>query len=145
MFNYWASIFQLQTEVVRRIAQICRNYLWGGTEECPKVLRISWQHTCFPKSKGSLGIKDFAAWNNAIIAKQVWAIANKKDVLWVKWMHGYYLKGKDWWDFIPGKDSSWTWKKICCIKASFKLGCTIPQRWDWQGNGKYSVSKGYLW
>ncbi|KAJ8429046.1 hypothetical protein Cgig2_034075 [Carnegiea gigantea] len=54
MFNYWASIFLHPTEV---------------------------QHTCLPKSKGSLGIKDFAAWNKAIIAKLVWAIANRNNIL----------------------------------------------------------------
>ena len=28
----------------------------------------------------------------ATIAKLVWAIADKKDVLWLKWIHGRYLK-----------------------------------------------------
>jgi len=29
------------------------------------------------------------------MAKLVWAISNKKDVLWVKWVHSKYLKDKD--------------------------------------------------
>ena len=30
--------------------------------------------------------------NQASIAKLVWAVATKKDNLWVKWVHGKYLK-----------------------------------------------------
>lgn len=44
--------------------------------------------------KWGLGLKDLFAWNKATIAKLVWAIAKKKDVLWVKWVHARYLKAK---------------------------------------------------
>lgn len=42
MFNYWASIFLLPTEVIERITQICRNYLWSGIKEFQRVPHISW-------------------------------------------------------------------------------------------------------
>ena len=67
----------------------------GGTPEYKKAPYVSWHNTCLKKSKGGIGIKDFEAWNKVLTAKLVWAIAMKKDLLWVKWVHGRYLKGKD--------------------------------------------------
>ncbi|KAJ8444562.1 hypothetical protein Cgig2_021312 [Carnegiea gigantea] len=43
---------------------------------------------CTPKKYRGLGIKNFKAWNRANIAKLVWVMALKKDLLWVKWVHG---------------------------------------------------------
>lgn len=61
MFNYWASIFILPAEVVERITQVCRNYLWSGTDDFKRVPHISWQHTCLPKAQGGLGLKEYTA------------------------------------------------------------------------------------
>ena len=88
MYNCWASIFLLPKAVVEKITSICRNYVWGGTEEYTRVPHISCAHTCQAKKHGGIWIKDYDAWNKATIAKLVWAIATKKDVLWVKWVHG---------------------------------------------------------
>ena len=101
MFNYWASIFLLPQKVLDKLTSICRNFLWGGKIDSSKIPYISWATTCKAKKNGGAGIKDFKAWNKATIAKLVWAIANKKDSLWVKWVHGRYIREKDWWEYTP--------------------------------------------
>jgi len=68
---------------------------------------ISWSQSRLPKNKGGLGLIDFAAWNMATIAKLVWAIAEKKDALWVCWVHGRYIRRRDWWEYNPPPDSCW--------------------------------------
>ena len=50
----------------------------------------------------------------------IWAIAKKKDSLWVKWVHGRYIKGRDWWEYTPKGDSSWYWKKLNKAKDKFR-------------------------
>ena len=55
----------------------------------------------------------------ACIAKLVWAIAQKKDTLWVKWVHERYLKGRNWWEYTPKSDTSWYWKKLQHVKTRF--------------------------
>ncbi|KAJ8424251.1 hypothetical protein Cgig2_007177 [Carnegiea gigantea] len=99
---------------------------------------ISWANTRLPKSHGGLGVKNFSAWNKATIPKLVWAVNSKKDVLWVKWIHGRYLKGSNWWSYVLGQNSSY-------IKEHFKQGCTDPSKWNWQGAPTYKVGKGYKW
>jgi len=94
VFNYWASIFLLPKTVLEKITSICRNYLWGGTEEHAKIPYISWANTCNTKKHGGLGLKDYTAWNKASITKLAWAAATKKDILWVKWAHGRCIRDK---------------------------------------------------
>ena len=144
MINYWASIFVLPTSVIEKLTQICRNFLWGGSADYSTTPKVAWHSVCLDKKYGGLGIKDLAAWNKALIAKQVWAVAQKKDLLWVKWVHGRYLKRTLWWDYTPNRDCSWYWKKICFTKEFFKDACT-SQQWDWQGTGVYRVKNGYNW
>ena len=145
LFNYWASILLLPQAVLSKITVACRNYLWGGFDTYTRVPHISWSNSCHSKQYGGLGIKDFEAWNKAIIAKLVWAVAQKKEVLWVKWVHGRYIKQADWGTFTPAPDSSWTWKKICSIKELFRKGCTPHSSWDFLGQPKYTVKSGYSW
>jgi len=52
---------------------------------------VSWVETCKPKTYGGLGIRNMEGWNKASIAKLVWVVAKKKDLLWVKWVHERYL------------------------------------------------------
>jgi len=96
MFNYWASIFLLPNEVLESITKICRSYLWRGSANLRRIPYILWQHICLPKAQGGLVLKDFKLWNKATIAKLVWAISRKKDILWVRWVHRRYLKDSTW-------------------------------------------------
>ena len=84
MVSYWASIFILPAEVIDFITQLCRNFLWNEKAEFKSAPCIAWETTCLPKNRGGLGIIDFAAWNKAKITKLIWAIENKKDILWVR-------------------------------------------------------------
>ena len=104
MFSDWASIFILPAEVVESITKICRNYLWSGSVEFKRIPHISWHQVCLPKAQGGMGLRDYEAWDKALIAKLVWAVAHKKDTLWVKWIHGRYLKNHSWWDYsLPSR------------------------------------------
>ncbi|KAJ8419242.1 hypothetical protein Cgig2_001643 [Carnegiea gigantea] len=106
MYSYWASIFILPAEVVEKITMISRNFLWSGAAKFKRVPHLSWQQACFYRSQGGPGIKDYAIWNKALIAKLVWALAHKKDTLWVRWVHGRYLKNQLWWSYSPLPDNS---------------------------------------
>ena len=110
-----------------------------------KTPHISWTNTCKSKKHGGAGIKDYTAWNKATIAKLVRAIASKQDILWVKWVHGRYLRHNDWWDYSPPANCSWTSKKICTMKDLFKDGCPAPHIWTFQGKDRFKVGVGYQW
>lgn len=78
VFGFWASTFILPSEVIKQIEAVCRNFLWSGAETYSLRPLVKWQGVCQPKTAGGIGLKNMKIWNNALIAKHIWAIANKK-------------------------------------------------------------------
>ncbi|XP_062113080.1 uncharacterized protein LOC133824229 [Humulus lupulus] len=109
---YWMHIFLLPQKVVKAIDCLCRKFLWGEKNNRSKFHRVSWEHVCKPKCCGGLGFKDSASWNKILLAKFIWAVSSKQDMLWVKWVNCIYLKGSSIWDYLLKHDTSWYWRKI---------------------------------
>ena len=95
-FQFLAQVFILPQAVVDQVKKPCRNFRWGGEGGYKKASYVAWDSVCQTKNKGGLGIKNLDLWNVACIAKLIWAIAKKNDSLWVQWVHGIYIKGRDW-------------------------------------------------
>ncbi|XP_062094079.1 uncharacterized protein LOC133800127 [Humulus lupulus] len=74
---------------------------------------------CLPKAYGVLGFRNGQVWNYAILAKYMWAISVKHDLLWVKWINTIYLKGSDFWSYRLPPDTSWYWRKLCKLRGKF--------------------------
>ncbi|XP_062103443.1 uncharacterized protein LOC133814510 [Humulus lupulus] len=109
---YWMHIFLLPQKVVKAIDCLCRKFLWGEKNNRSKFHRVSWDLVCKPKCCGGLGFKDSASWNKLMLAKFIWAVSSKQDMLWVKWINCIYLKGSSIWDYLLKHDTSWYWRKI---------------------------------
>lgn len=90
-------------------------------------------------------MKNFTTWNKATIAKLVYAVSIKKDVLCVKWVHTRYIKNQEWCDYSHSYDSSWCWKKICSIKDYSNDSWLKSKSLDWKSLTQYRVSSGYSW
>ncbi|XP_022873326.1 uncharacterized protein LOC111392262 [Olea europaea var. sylvestris] len=71
---------------------------------------------CLPKEEGGLGLKDLKSWNLALLAKCLWNIHNKKDTLWIRWVHQIYLSGTCIWEVCPRNDHSPLFKKLLEIR-----------------------------
>ncbi|XP_062112947.1 uncharacterized protein LOC133824096 [Humulus lupulus] len=52
-----------------------------------------------------------------LLAKYIWAISSKQDILWVKWIDAIYLKGQNIWDCKVHSDVSWYWRKLVNLKS----------------------------
>ncbi|XP_062100475.1 uncharacterized protein LOC133806383 [Humulus lupulus] len=74
---------------------------------------------CRPKVLGGLGFKEGSNWNKVLLAKYLWALSSKQDVLWVKWINEVYLKGKSFWSYQLKLDVSWYWRKLCYLRETF--------------------------
>ncbi|RAL42945.1 hypothetical protein DM860_009727 [Cuscuta australis] len=136
IYNFWARIFVIPEAVIHDLNGICRNFLWTGKAEYTKAPPISWNETCLPLNKGGAGIKNLGMWNKACIMKLIWDIANKKDLLWVRWVHTKYIKDGNIWTYAPKKDCPYYWRMMNEVKEDFKH-YNIP--------GEYTVSKRYDW
>ena len=73
---YLLSFFRIPKKVVQKIVTIQRNFLWGGDFEANKIPWVKWDTICLPKNKGGLGIKDLIKFNEALLGKWGWELAN---------------------------------------------------------------------
>ncbi|XP_062088542.1 uncharacterized protein LOC133795108 [Humulus lupulus] len=105
----------------KEIEKLCRGFLWGLNGNRSRIHVASWEKVCLPKSFGDLGFKEGSKWNQAILAKYVWAITEKRDLLWVKWVITVYLKGVPFWSYELKLDTSWYWRKLCRLRQKISL------------------------
>lgn len=80
---YTMSFLKLPCKVEKEMRAILRNFLWGGKETRKKVVWFKWE-VCMEKKEGGLGIRDFLAFNRAILGKWIWRFLNESESLWVK-------------------------------------------------------------
>ncbi|XP_062094157.1 uncharacterized protein LOC133800218 [Humulus lupulus] len=118
--SYWAQIMTLPKKLLRDIEATCRAFLWKGMVEYLGPSLVAWNNICLPKAVGGLGFRKILDWNIAALGKYVWAIASKKDNLWVRWIRSVYLTKVDWWEYKTQSDCNWYWKKLVAVKDLFK-------------------------
>ncbi|XP_074293206.1 uncharacterized protein LOC141620165 [Silene latifolia] len=124
-FCYIFKGFWIGDELIERI---CRNYLWGGSEQFHKIPNVAWEKICCDKKYGGLGIVHCRKWNMAMMGKFVWWLVSKADHMWIKWVNHIYIKGQEWLSYIPPVQSSWSWRMICKTKEILKDGFSV---WEW--------------
>ncbi|XP_062106727.1 uncharacterized protein LOC133818056 [Humulus lupulus] len=117
--NFWMNVFILPQSIIKEVDKLCRQFLWGASGTRSKLHFASWQQVCRPKAFGGLGLREGSSWNRALLAKYIWAVTNKHDTLWVKWVQHVYLKGADFWNYGLKLDTSSYWRKICHLRNKF--------------------------
>lgn len=95
---FWAQIFLLPKKVMQQVQTIGKRFLWTGEHQRKGKTTIAWDTMRKPKVAGGLNISEIQKWNKASIIKHMWSLSQKKDKLWIKWVHTYYLKGKQTWE-----------------------------------------------
>ncbi|XP_020256483.1 uncharacterized protein LOC109833285 [Asparagus officinalis] len=105
---FWTSNYVLPIKVTRKIDEMCRSFLWGNS----KSPLVAWESVCLGRKQGGLGVFSATTWNLAASLKLLWVIHINKESLWIKWIHGNYLKQRDIWNVSPKIGDSWMWKQI---------------------------------
>ncbi|XP_020245193.1 uncharacterized protein LOC109823321 [Asparagus officinalis] len=114
---YWQSNYLLPRKVLQKIDDMSRDSLWGKYDQAHKNPLVSWDKVCLNKRNGGLGIFSAAIWNMAATLNILWNIHVKKENLWIKWIHGTYLKhNADIWQIQAKNGDSWMWKQILKVR-----------------------------
>ncbi|XP_058733186.1 uncharacterized protein LOC131604785 [Vicia villosa] len=124
--QYWMSCFPIPKGVLHKIDAICRAFIWAGKEESKKS-PMAWKIVCTPVRKGGLNIINLDVWNQIAVLKCLWNISMKRDNLWVRWVHAYFLKKKSLHDAQVNSNTTWMLKAI--MGAREKICCYQPL-WD---------------
>jgi len=78
--GFWLAILPAPTTVLNSLVSICTKFLWRRP-------RVRWTHLCVPRKEGGLGFLDFKVWNECFMVKYFWHILERRDSLWVRWVH----------------------------------------------------------
>lgn len=138
--TYWSQIFVLPQKCLNLIQQACRVFLWTGKAEISKRALVAWEKIELPYYAGGLNIVNMKWWNKAAISKLLWNLVQKKDRLWVKWVHEYYIKGQDVGEMVIPQQSSWMVRKIIGAQAYVSQ---LQQGMEWVQQSSFSVRKLY--
>jgi len=115
--SFWGAVFILPQSILKKVDQICRDFLWGSSAEKKKVALVAWDKVCLPKRQGGLNIKGCSNWNKASVGQLLWQIIVNKESLWVKWVHDIYMKNDtSIWTHKTPIDCNWYWRKINALK-----------------------------
>ncbi|GKC16678.1 GRF1-interacting factor 1-like protein [Tanacetum coccineum] len=78
--------------------------------------KVAWEVVCLPKKEGGLGLRRLDIFNKALMVSHIWSLLSLKESLWVKWIHAYKLKGRNFWDVPIRGNMAWGWRKVLQIR-----------------------------
>ncbi|XP_070057136.1 uncharacterized protein [Nicotiana tomentosiformis] len=128
-------IAKISSWTAKRLAYVGRKLHLPGTTTITRRALVAWNKVCTPKSIGGLNLVNLHLWNKVAIAKTCWDLAHKKDKIWIKRIHTYYIKRYQLEDITIPQQASWMVRKIFearstldRISITFKEGkCYIRQ------------------
>ncbi|KAJ8427720.1 LOW QUALITY PROTEIN: hypothetical protein Cgig2_022194 [Carnegiea gigantea] len=116
--QFLSSIFILPQEVVNQVMKMCRNYLWGGSENYKKILYVAWDKICTPKKHRGLGVKNLRLWNMACIAKLLALEKATKSENKFKVYPRREYKVKEGYNWLLQEDGKPQWAKLVWSRIS---------------------------
>lgn len=115
------NIFRLPKEVCDEINSVLSQFWWGSGDK--KGLHwYSWNRVSIPKREGGLGFKDLEAFNQALLAKQVWRILQNPTCLMARILQARYFPEGDILNAKLRAKSSYAWKSILYGKELLHKG-----------------------
>ncbi|XP_020243586.1 uncharacterized protein LOC109821843 [Asparagus officinalis] len=94
---------------------------WQKKSACLMLVDLScsmnWESVCQGKEQGGLGIFSVKFWNYTAATKLLWMVHLKKDLLWIKWVHGNYLQNQNIWTVQPKANDSWMWRQLLKVRV----------------------------
>ncbi|KAJ0725657.1 putative RNA-directed DNA polymerase [Helianthus annuus] len=116
MHIYWAGVFTLPKRIICELESMMRRFLWAQGNDIKGKAKVRWEKVSLPKKEGGLGIRSIADMNNALMVSHIWSLLTMRESLWVKWIHSYRIRGRNFWDIPLRGNVSWTWRKLLNLR-----------------------------
>ncbi|KAJ0540263.1 putative RNA-directed DNA polymerase [Helianthus annuus] len=113
---YWAGVFILPKHIICQLESMMRRFLWAQGKDIKGKAKVSWDKVSLPKKEGGLGIRSIEDMNNALMVSHVWSLLTMRESLWVKWIHSYRIRDRNFWDIPLRGNVSWTWRKLLNLR-----------------------------
>jgi len=87
---YYMSIFCIPKIVARKITAMQSRFLWGVSVDNRKIHRLAWDTVAKEKDKGSLGVRNISAKNEALLFKWIWKLGSNDKASWADFIKAKY-------------------------------------------------------
>ena len=129
--TYSMSCFKILDSLCEELTSLMRNFWWGQKNDERKMVWISWDKLCTPKSQGGVGFKQLKQFNLALLAKQGWRLQVCSDSFMFRVFKARYFPNCDFIHAKVGCNPSFAW---CSIMAAQSI---VSNGVHWQvGNGR---------
>lgn len=105
-------MFKIPKYIIDDLDRMISKFWWGKTGGKPGIHWVRWMDLCTSKMVGGMGFRDFACFNDALLAKQGWRLLQDPlsivgIILKAKYFpHGSFL------DVAIGSRPSFLWRSI---------------------------------
>lgn len=119
---YAMSCFRIPNTILDEISRMISRFWWNADEDHRKIHWVGWQEMTKTMEKGGLGFKEFRAFNNALLAKQLWRVETAPTQLISRVMRAKYFPNTGILMAQPKQHSSWTWKSWVSARYIMEKG-----------------------
>ncbi|KAG8499231.1 hypothetical protein CXB51_005735 [Gossypium anomalum] len=119
---YTMACFLLPKSLCEEMEQIIANFWWQKGYRKRGIHWCSWSKLCELKESGSLGFRNLAKFNLALLAKQGWRLIDDPNSLLARTLKAKYYPSTDFLNSGLGNLPSYTWKSIWAAKGLLLLG-----------------------
>ncbi|KAJ0879197.1 putative reverse transcriptase zinc-binding domain-containing protein [Helianthus annuus] len=117
---YWASVFILPKRIINDLEERMRRFLWAQGNGIKGKAKVNWKMVCLPRTEGGLGIRRIGDMNKALMVAHIWSLLSNRESLWVKWIHAYRIRERNFWDVPVKNNITWSWRKMLGLRQSIR-------------------------
>jgi len=110
--TYAMSVFKLPTTFCKAIQSIITRFWWSNDPQKRKIHWVSSERLCDKKDDGGLGFREMEAFNDAMLAKQVWRLLHQETSLVHKILKARYFPNGQMLSAELGVQPSFTWRSL---------------------------------
>lgn len=122
-FSYYAmQCFLFPKSLCTKLQNVLNRFWWRNAKMAKGIHWSYWKDLCVLKLEGGLGFRDFACFNESLLAKQCWRIWTQPDCLLAKVLKARYHQYSDFMLAGLGSYLTLTWRSIIVARGLLEMG-----------------------
>ncbi|XP_013594673.1 PREDICTED: uncharacterized protein LOC106302786 [Brassica oleracea var. oleracea] len=120
--TYVMCTFLLPLEICENLAAAIAKFWWSSNPPKRGMHWAKWEKVCLPREDGGIGFRLIHEFNLALLAKQLWRLAQFPDSLVARVLKGRYYRLCSPLSVIPASSPSYVWTSISAARELLMMG-----------------------